>query len=70
MLLKKRPARLISENAACNILHINPEDATTLACFPISWGIQGLMYVDTESIFMRFSIEDRKFSSELLESLS
>jgi hypothetical protein len=47
-----------------------PEDATTLACFPIAWGIQGLLHFDAESIFMRFSIEDRKFSSELLESLS
>jgi hypothetical protein len=47
-----------------------PEDATTLACFPVAWGIHGTMYIDTESVFIRFSMEKRKFLDDLMEQIN
>ncbi|MBN1577143.1 MAG: hypothetical protein JW913_11360 [Chitinispirillaceae bacterium] len=46
-----------------------PEDSTALACFPLAWGAQGKLLLDTEELFMRFSMEENKFDKDILAFL-
>ena len=46
-----------------------PEDSTVLACFPLAWGVQGNLQLDSEELFIRFSIEEKKFDEDILAFL-
>jgi hypothetical protein len=47
-----------------------PEDSTVMACLPVAWGIQGRLYFENCSVFIRFSMEERKFFGDLISSLN
>ena len=46
-----------------------PEDSTILACFPMAWGIQGKINFQHEELFIRFSMEEKKFGDDILAFL-
>ncbi len=46
-----------------------PEDSTVLACFPMAWGVEGKLLFDGEELFIRFSVEEKKFDESILALL-